>query len=59
MKFVFNKINLILFIIATVVTIVGYIVMKAGDNTVSPIILTIAYVILFPLAIMFGIKKSS
>ena len=59
MKFVFNKLNVILLIAAIVVTVIGYIIMGTGDNTVSPILLIIAYVVLFPAAIMAGAKKKS
>ncbi|MBC8386141.1 MAG: hypothetical protein H8E57_11565 [Candidatus Cloacimonetes bacterium] len=57
MRFVFNKTNTILLIAAILATIVGYIVMGTGDKTTSPIILVIAYVVLFPTAIMAGTKK--
>ncbi len=57
MRFVFNKTNSTLLIIAILATIVGYIIMGTGDKTISPIILIIAYVVLFPAAIMAGTKK--
>ncbi|MDO9578919.1 MAG: hypothetical protein Q7J16_13630 [Candidatus Cloacimonadales bacterium] len=57
MRFVFNKTNSTLLIIAILATIAGYIVMGTGDKTISPIILIIAYVVLFPAAIMAGTKK--
>ena len=57
MKFIFNKTNVILLIVAILATIVGYIIMGTGDKTISPIILIIAYVVLFPAAIMAGTKK--
>ena len=57
MKFVFNKLNVVLLIAAIVITIIGYIIMGTGDNTISPILLIIAYVVLFPAAIMSGTKK--
>ena len=57
MKFEFNKINIILLIIAIITTVIGYIVMGTGDITISPILLIIAYVILFPAAIIVGTKK--
>ena len=59
MRFVFNKTNTILLIIAILATIVGYIVMSTGDKTISPIILVIAYVVLFPAAIKVGTKKNN
>lgn len=57
MRFKFNKTNVTLLIIAILATIVGYIIMGTGDKTISPIILIIAYVILFPAAIMIGTGK--
>ncbi len=58
MKFVFEKTNIILFVVAILVTILGYIIMATGDNTISPILLVIAYIILFPAAIIVGTKKA-
>ena len=52
MKFIFNKTNVVLLIVAILATIVGYIIMGTGDKTISPIILIIAYVVLFPAAIV-------
>ena len=57
MKFVFNKTNTILLIIAIITTVAGYIIMGTGDKTISPILLIIAYVILFPASIIIGTKK--
>ena len=57
MKFKFNKINIILLIIAIITTVIGYIIMGTGDITISPILLIIAYVVLFPAAIIVGTKK--
>ena len=57
MKFVFNKTNIILLVIAIITTVVGYIIMGTGDKTISPILLIIAYVILFPASIIIGTKK--
>lgn len=57
MRFVFNMLNSILLIIAILVTIVGYLIMSTGDKTISPVLLIIAYVVLFPAAIIVGTKK--
>lgn len=57
MKFVFTKLNMILLIVAILTTIAGYIIMGTGDKTISPILLIIAYIILFPAAIIVGTKK--
>ncbi len=59
MKFVFKKINAILLVIAILTTIVGYIIMGSGDKTISPVLLIIAYVILFPASILIGLKNKS
>ena len=58
MKFVFNKTNVIILIIAIITTIAGYIIMATGDKTISPVLLIIAYVILFPASIIIGTKKN-
>lgn len=57
MRFVFNKTNSTLLICGILATIIGYIIMGTGDKTISPIILIIAYVVLFPAAIVAGTKK--
>ena len=57
MKFVFNKTNTILLIIAIITTVAGYIIMGTGDKTISTVLLIIAYVILFPASIIIGTKK--
>jgi len=57
MKFVFNKTNKFLLILAIITTVAGYIIMGTGDITISPILLIIAYVILFPASIIVGTKK--
>jgi len=56
-----STINFILLAVAIVVIIIGYIVMKyagddLGDKTLSPIILTIGYVVLIPLALFYKKK---
>jgi len=57
MRFHFNKTNTILLILAIIATVIGYLIMGTGDKTISPIILIIAYVVLFLAAIMAGTKK--
>ncbi len=57
-RFVFETKNWIMMIVAIIATIAGYAVMATGDKTVSIIILMISYLVLFPLAIMLGWKKS-
>lgn len=58
MKFVFNTLNKILLVAAILMTVAGYVIMGTGDKTISPILLIIAYVVLFPAAIMAGTKKN-
>lgn len=57
MKFHFNKINSFILILGIIFTIAGYVIMGTGDITISPIMLIVAYLILFPLAIILGINK--
>ena len=59
MKFIFTKINIIILIVAIIITIVAYIIMGTGDKTISPILLIISYVVLFPLAIIVGKNKKN
>jgi len=59
MRLVFNKLNVSLLLVAIVVTAVAYVIMGTGENTISPIMLIIAYVILFPAAIIAGVNRSS
>jgi len=57
MKFVFSKLNTIILIVAILIVIVAYIIMGSGDKTISPILLIISYVVLFPLAIIIGTNR--
>jgi len=59
MRFVFGKLNTILMVIAIIVTVIGYLIMGTGDNTISPILLVVAYAILFPAAIISGANRST
>ncbi len=57
-----TKINYIILVIAIIVILTGYIVMKyvgddLGDKTISPILLTIGYVVLIPLALFYKTKR--
>lgn len=58
-RFQFGKSNKIILSIAVILTIIGYVIMGTGDSVISPIILVIAYVILFPLGIMIGFMKKN
>ncbi|MDY6915877.1 MAG: hypothetical protein SVM86_06150 [Candidatus Cloacimonadota bacterium] len=58
MKFVWKPLNKLLLILGIILTIVGYIIMGTGDKIVSPVILIITYVVIFPAAIISGLQKS-
>ena len=58
MRFVWKPLNKILLILGILLTIAGYLVMGSGDKTISPVILVVAYVVIFPAAIISGFKKS-
>ena len=57
MKFIFSRINVLILVIAIIITIIAYIIMGTGDKTISPVLLIISYVVLFPLAIIIGTNK--
>jgi len=59
MKFVFKKINLLFLILGLLVCLAGYIIMSTGDKTTSPILLVIAYAVIFPVSILIGTKQKS
>ena len=56
-RFVFDKTSITLLVLGIIGLIIGYLVMATGDITLSPIILTITYLILFPAAIIAGLFK--
>lgn len=56
-RFIFDKVNTALFIAGTIMLVIGYFVMSLGDITVSPIILSIAHLVVFPAAITYGMIK--
>jgi len=59
-----TKTNLYIFLIALAVLVVGYILMAVGKTYdvlslyVSPIILTIGYVVILPMSILYKRNKS-
>ncbi|MBN1327448.1 MAG: hypothetical protein JW996_05825 [Candidatus Cloacimonetes bacterium] len=58
MKFHFGRLNLILLLAGIITVAAGYIIMSTGDKTLSPVLLIIAYVIIFPAAILIKSKNS-
>ena len=59
MKFIFSRTNTIILLVAIIITVAAYIIMRTGDKVISPVLLIIAYVVLFPLAIITGINKKN
>ena len=52
-----SKLNYRILILGIVLITTGYIIMKTGDHTISPIILIIAYCIVIPIALLLPNKK--
>ncbi|MBN2460321.1 MAG: hypothetical protein JXB60_01840 [Candidatus Cloacimonetes bacterium] len=57
MKFTFGKLNTLLLLLGIIVIITGYIIMGTGDKTISPVLLVIAYAVIFPAAIIVGTRQ--
>ncbi|MCD4829572.1 MAG: hypothetical protein K8R90_09125 [Candidatus Cloacimonetes bacterium] len=55
-RFHFDKINWILLIAGIVLMVVAFIVMGTGDKTLSPLLLALVYLVIFPWAILRGFK---
>ncbi len=55
-RFRFDTFNWILLGIGLAMMIAGFIVMGTGDKTLSPVLLVLAYLVVFPWAIMRGFK---
>jgi len=51
-----SRINYILLGLATLMVTAGYIIMSLNDITISPILLTLAYVVVIPLALLIRRK---
>lgn len=49
--------NYILLLAALIIITAGYFIMAAGDITISPILLVLAYVVVIPLALLIRFKK--
>jgi len=58
-RFVFTKLNSTLLILGVLLLIIGYSLMRTGDTVLSPIILVVSYVVIFPLAVISGFGKKS
>jgi hypothetical protein len=52
MRWPFGPKNYLLFAIALVVIVVGYILLSQGDITLAPILLVLGYCVLIPIAIL-------
>jgi membrane protein YdbS with pleckstrin-like domain len=49
--------NYILLAVALVVLTIGYFIMSQNDITISPILVTLAYVVIIPLGLLYPFKK--
>lgn len=52
-----SKGNYIMLVVALVVLTLGYFVMSTNDITISPLLVTLAYVALIPFALLFNFQK--
>jgi len=55
-KLGFTKLNYLLLLFATILIIVAYFIMSLSDITVSPLLLSFAYVVLIPFALLYKPK---
>ncbi|MDZ4121432.1 MAG: hypothetical protein U1C33_03375 [Candidatus Cloacimonadaceae bacterium] len=53
-----SSINYILLLVATVLLGVGYLIMSFNDIIVSPLLITIVYVVLIPFALLYKPKNT-
>lgn len=47
----FSKTSMIIFFVAIILLVTGYILLSKGDLKIAPVLLSISYVVLIPLAI--------
>jgi hypothetical protein len=52
-----GKLNFLLLALAAVLLIAGYVIMSLNEISVSPVLLTIVYVILIPFALLYHPEK--
>lgn len=55
--FRFGPVNYVLFAGALAAIVAGYLLLDGGSVTAAPLLLILGYVVLFPLAILFGWKR--
>jgi len=53
----FTKANYIVFVLALILIVVGWILLAKGSMTLAPLILVISYCVLIPISILIGIGK--
>lgn len=53
----FTKVNYIIMGIALLFIVLGYIFLGIGDITISPVLLTLGYCVLFPIGIIYKKKR--
>jgi len=52
-----GKANFLILITALILLVLGYIIMALNEITISPIILTVAYLIIIPLGLLYKPKN--
>lgn len=53
-RLIFNKTNHLLMILATLVMIIGYVIMAQGNRSFSVVLLIVCYAGLYPLALLWS-----
>jgi hypothetical protein len=53
----FGSINIKFLIFTIIIISIGFFIMSRGDRTISPIVLTISYIILVPLSLLIKSKN--
>ncbi len=52
-----GKVNFIILIIAAVLLVVGYFIMSLNDIVISPVLLSLVYVVIIPFALLYKPKN--
>ncbi|MGI6197516.1 MAG: hypothetical protein ACOYIS_00105 [Candidatus Cloacimonadaceae bacterium] len=52
-----GKINFIILIIAAILLVVGYFIMSLNDIVISPVLLSLVYVVIIPFALLYKPKN--
>ncbi len=52
-----GKVNFIILIIAAILLVVGYFIMSLNDIVISPVLLSLVYVVIIPFALLYKPKN--